>query len=82
MNENAHKDAPESAPADAADADIAHPDDLRLQREIARAMENAAIHGLCREGQEEIAAGLVKTARPDWPDGTVLAFVRHVMAQV
>lgn len=71
-SENAVPDPEAPNPPDA-------PDDLMLQRLVARQMENAAIHGLCRDGQEDIGADLVRQHRPDWPDGAVKAFVRHVM---
>ena len=72
--------APNAGPSERQD-EHANPDDLRLQRQVLRAIENAGIHGLCREGQQDIAVDMVKTQRPEWEDGTVLAFVRHVMVR-
>ncbi|MCB2101099.1 MAG: hypothetical protein KDE22_09540 [Rhodobacterales bacterium] len=57
-------------------------DDAGLERAAIAAAEAAGIQGLCRDGQEEIAAGLVRQAHPEWPDGAVAAFVRHVMQQL
>lgn len=70
----------EQPPLQAAhETDRPAPDDFWLQRMVEREMESVAIHGLSREGQEDIGADLVRQHRPDWPDGVVRAFVRPVV---
>jgi hypothetical protein len=54
-------------------------DDASLARETAEAIEDAAISGLCRDGQEEIAASYVRRHRPKWSLEAVAAFVRDLL---
>jgi len=49
-----------------------------LERAVVAAMEEAAMRGLCLDGQIEVAAGLVRQGHPDWGSDRILAFVHEV----
>ena len=48
---------------------------------IRDAMEQAAISGLCRDGQLEIAVQEARKARPDLPDDALFALAETVHGQ-
>jgi len=54
------------------------PLEATLARLVGSAMEDAAIQGLCRDGQIEFAAGRLRIHRPDWTLETATAFVRSL----
>ncbi len=49
--------------------------EAELARIIREAMAEAAVQGLCRDGQIEFACGRLAEARPQWPAAKRLAFV-------
>lgn len=55
------------------------PDDSALAERIAAVIEDAAIRGLCHEGQAELAVGELRRLRPDWPPVRAAAFVDELM---
>ena len=48
---------------------------------IRDAMEQAAVSGLCRDGQLEIAVQEARKARPDLPDDVLFALAETVHGQ-
>ncbi len=54
-------------------------DDRTLADCIGAVIEDAAMRGLCREGQAEMAMGELRRLRPDWSAGRRTAFVEELM---
>ena len=52
-----------------------------LEARVTAAMEQAAISGLCREGQLEIAAQTARELRPDLSSWELLALVSAIYEQ-
>lgn len=52
-----------------------------LEARVTAAMEQAAISGLCREGQLEIAAQTARELRPDLSSTELLDLVSAIFAQ-
>lgn len=54
-------------------------DHTALADRIAAVIEDAAVHGLCHEGQAELALGELRRLRPDWPAARCATFVEELM---
>lgn len=54
-------------------------DDGALADRVANVIEDAAVRGLCHEGQAELAMGEVRKLRPDWPAERAAAFVDELL---